>query len=62
MLAQFLGTCPFLGVSNKSSTATGMSGAVVFVITLSTLVTYLINKYLSCLCIWSFCRPSPSFW
>ena len=46
MLAQFLGTCPFLGVSNKVSTATGMSGAVVFVITLATLVTYLINKYL----------------
>ena len=46
MLAQFLGTCPFLGVSNKLSTATGMSGAVVFVITLSTVVTYLINSYL----------------
>ena len=46
MLAQFLGTCPFLGVSNKLSTATGMSGAVVFVITLATLVIYLINKYL----------------
>ena len=46
MLAQFLGTCPFLGVSNKLSTATGMSGAVVFVITLATLVTYLINNYL----------------
>ena len=46
MLAQFLGTCPFMGVSNKLSTATGMSGAVVFVITLATLVTYLINKFL----------------
>jgi len=46
MLAQFLGTCPFLGVSNKISTATGMAGAVCFVITLATLVTYLINKYL----------------
>ncbi|MBR7004503.1 MAG: electron transport complex protein RnfA [Bacteroidales bacterium] len=46
MLAQFLGTCPFIGVSSKLSTATGMSGAVVFVITLATLVTYLINKYL----------------
>ena len=42
----FLGTCPFIGVSSKVSTATGMSGAVVFVITLATLVTYLINKYL----------------
>ena len=46
LLAQFLGICPFLGVSNKLSTATGMSGAVCFVITLATVVTYLINKYL----------------
>ena len=46
VLAQFLGICPFLGVSSKLSTATGMSGAVCFVITLATVVTYLINKYL----------------
>ena len=46
MLAQSLGTCPFIGVSSKLSTATGMSGAVVFVITFATLVTYLINKFL----------------
>ena len=46
VLAQFLGLCPFLGVSNKLSTATGMSGAVCFVITLATLVTYLVNKFL----------------
>ena len=46
LLAQFLGICPFLGVSNKLSTATGMSGAVCFVITLATLVTYLVNQYL----------------
>ena len=46
VLAQFLGICPYLGVSNKLSTATGMSLAVCFVITLATLVTYLINKYL----------------
>ena len=46
LLSQFLGICPFLGVSNKLSTATGMSGAVCFVITLATIVTYLINKYL----------------
>ena len=45
VLAQFLGVCPFMGVSNKLSTATGMSGAVCFVITLATVVTYLINKY-----------------
>ena len=46
VLAQFLGICPYLGVSNKLSTATGMSLAVCFVITLATLVTYLLNKYL----------------
>ena len=46
VLAQFLGVCPFLGVSSKLSTATGMSGAVCFVITLATVVTYLINQYL----------------
>ncbi len=46
VLSQFLGICPFLGVSNKLSTATGMSGAVCFVITLATLVTYLLNQYL----------------
>lgn len=46
LLSQFLGICPFLGVSNKLSTATGMSGAVCFVITLATVVTFLVNKYL----------------
>lgn len=46
VLSQFLGICPFLGVSNKLSTATGMSGAVCFVITLATVVTFLLNKYL----------------
>ena len=45
VLAQFLGICPFLGVSNKLSTATGMSLAVCFVITLATLVTFLLNRY-----------------
>lgn len=46
LLAQFLGVCPFLGVSNKLSTAAGMSGAVCFVITFATVVTYLLNQYL----------------
>ncbi len=45
LLSQFLGICPFLGVSNKLNTAVGMSGAVCFVITLATVVTYLINQY-----------------
>lgn len=43
VLAKFLGICPFLGVSNKISTAAGMSAAVVFVMALATLVTYLIQ-------------------
>ncbi len=46
VLAQFLGICPYLGVSSKLSTATGMSAAVAFVITLATLVTYLLNQFL----------------
>ncbi|MCX7922836.1 MAG: electron transport complex subunit RsxA [Clostridia bacterium] len=46
VLAQFLGICPFLGVSKKLSTALGMSGAVVFVMTIASAVTWLVNKYL----------------
>jgi len=44
VLAQFLGICPFLGVSKRISTAVGMSGAVMFVMVLATIVTYLIQK------------------
>lgn len=46
LLAQFLGVCPFLGVSNKVSTAVGMSGAVCFVMAVATLVTFLVQNYL----------------
>ena len=45
ILAQFLGICPFLGTSKKTSTAVGMGAAVIFVLVLATLVTYLLNKY-----------------
>lgn len=45
VFAQFLGICPFLGVSNKISTSLGMGGAVLFVITLATIVTFLIQQY-----------------
>lgn len=45
LLSQFLGVCPFLGVSNKVSTAAGMAGAVTFVIAVATLVTYLLQYY-----------------
>ena len=46
IFSQFLGICPFLGVSKKIDTALGMGMAVAFVLTLATVVTYLINKYL----------------
>ncbi|MGB5648371.1 electron transport complex protein RnfA [Muriicola sp.] len=45
VLSQFLGICPFLGVSNKVSTSVGMSGAVMFVMTIATTVTYLLHQY-----------------
>ncbi len=46
VLSQFLGICPFLGVSNKVSTSIGMSGAVLFVMTIATTVTYLLHQYI----------------
>lgn len=46
LLAQFLGVCPFLGVSNKVETSLGMSGAVTFVMAIATLVTFLIQKFI----------------
>jgi electron transport complex protein RnfA len=46
VLSKFLGICPFLGVSRKLDTAMGMAGAVIFVMTLASLVTSLIDIYL----------------
>lgn len=46
VLSQFLGLCPFLGVSKKTETAAGMGGAVIFVITLSSFVTSVIYKFI----------------
>jgi len=45
VLSQFLGICPFLGVSKKVDSALGMGAAVAFVLTLATIVTYLIQTY-----------------
>lgn len=45
VLSQFLGICPFLGVSKKIDTAIGMGGALAFVLTLATIITWLIKKY-----------------
>ena len=46
VLSQFLGICPFLGVSKNTKTAAGMGGAVIFVITISSFVTGLIYKFI----------------
>ncbi|MBC8590832.1 electron transport complex subunit RsxA [Wansuia hejianensis] len=46
VFARFLGICPFLGVTNKMETATGMGVAVTFVITLSSAITWAIQKYI----------------
>ena len=46
VLSQFLGLCPFLGVSKKVETAGGMGVAVIFVITIASFVTALINKFI----------------
>ena len=45
VLSQFLGICPFLGISKKMDTALGMSAAVAFVMVLATLITYLLQYY-----------------
>lgn len=45
VLAQFLGICPFLGVSNKVNTSAGMGAAVVFVMAISSIVVYLLQYY-----------------
>ena len=46
VLSRFLGCCPFLGVSKKTETAVGMSGAVVFVMTIAAAVTWPLDHYL----------------
>ena len=45
VLSQFLGICPFLGVSKKIDTAIGMGGAIAFVLTLATIITWCVQKY-----------------
>lgn len=46
VLQRFFGICPFLGVSRKMETAVGMSAAVIFVMALATLVTWLVHTYI----------------
>ena len=60
VLSQFLGICPFLGVSKKIDTSLGMSAAVAFVLTLATIVTWLVQKYVLDPLACSICRRLPS--
>jgi len=46
VLNQFLGLCPFIGVSSKVETAIGMAGAVTFVMTIATIITYILQNYI----------------
>lgn len=46
VLAKFLGLCPFMGVSNRVETATGMAAATTFVLTMASLASYLINHFI----------------
>ena len=46
VLVKFLGLCPFMGVSRKIETATGMALATTFVLTLSSVCSYVVNAYL----------------
>ena len=46
VLVQFLGLCPFMGVSSKLDTAIGMSLATTFVLTLASVTSYLVNQYI----------------
>jgi len=46
VLSRFLGLCPFIGVSKKLDSAIGMGMAVIFVLTLASVITYIVNQYL----------------
>ena len=60
VLAQFLGICPFLGVSSKVETSMGMGAAVTFVMALTALVAWSIQTYIRCRS--NTCRRSSSSW
>ena len=62
VLSQFLGICPFLGVSKKIETAAGMGGAVVFVITIASFITGAIYQSSYIRQDLSICRPSYLSW
>ena len=65
VLSQFLGICPFLGVSKRIDSALGMGAAVTFVMTIATIVTYLLMQYFrfthDCLLSWIRYKPYRRF-
>ena len=62
LLAQYLGNCPFLGTSKKMETAIGMAMAVVFVLVMAGVITWMTNKFSWKNLIWNICGPSPLSW
>ncbi len=62
VLVQFLGLCPFMGVSNKLETAIGMSAATTFVLTMASVCSYLTYTYILQPLGLPYLPPSPSFW
>jgi Na+-translocating ferredoxin:NAD+ oxidoreductase RnfA subunit len=63
LLAQFLGNCPFLGTSKKMETAVGMAMAVVFVLVMAGVITWMIYSLrAAAFRTSSICAPSPSSW
>ncbi len=62
VLVRFLGLCPFMGVSGKIEGAIGMSIATLFVLTLSSVSSYLLSTYLLDPWGWSTCRHWVSSW
>ena len=57
VLTKFLGICPFVGVSKRLNTAIGMGGAVIFVMTLSSVITKLVYDFLLKPLSWNILRP-----
>ena len=62
VLVQFLGLCPFMGVSEQTRTAIGMSLATTFVLTLASICSYLVTVPAASRWVWNTCAPLPLFW
>lgn len=62
VLVQFLGLCPFMGTSKKVETSGGLALATTFVLTLTAVVTHVIDTWVLAISAWNTCAPSSSSW